>query len=66
MKLPALLMKMSHETVSIELKNGTLVSGTIYGVDLAMNTHLRKVTMTVKGRSQQFMDTLSIRGKFFG
>lgn len=65
MKLVRFLMKLSHETVVIELKNGTQVNGTILGVDVAMNTHLRAVKMTVKGREQISLDTLSIRGKFF-
>uniref|UniRef100_A0A915LXV8 Small nuclear ribonucleoprotein Sm D1 n=1 Tax=Meloidogyne javanica TaxID=6303 RepID=A0A915LXV8_MELJA len=55
-------MKLSHETVTIELKNGTQVTGAIQGVDVAMNMHLRSVKMTIRGREQMQLDTLSIRG----
>lgn len=55
-------MKLSNETVTIELKNGTIVSGTIIGVDLSMNTHLKTVKMTLKGRNPQNLEQLSIRG----
>merc|ERR1712002_120693 len=62
MKLARFLMKLSHETVTIELKNGTQVHGTITGVDMTMNTHLKSVRMTMKNRAPVKVDNNSIRG----
>lgn len=41
-------MKLKNETVTIELKNGTIVVGSVNGVDIKMNTFLLNVKMTVK------------------
>eukprot|EP01028_Stygiella_incarcerata_P013765 TRINITY_DN840_c0_g1_i1.p2 TRINITY_DN840_c0_g1~~TRINITY_DN840_c0_g1_i1.p2 ORF type:complete len:118 (-),score=36.06 TRINITY_DN840_c0_g1_i1:107-460(-) len=62
MKLVRFLMKLAGEQVTIEMKNGTVVAGTITAVDSSMNTHLKAVKMTPKNKNPIAMDHLSIRG----
>ena len=90
MKLVRFLMKLKNETVTIEMKNGTVVVGTIIGtfpmpfqiplphiffdyfpknkkliitgVDSRMNSHLKTVKMTTKGKNPVSLEHLTIRG----
>ncbi|KAE9400402.1 Sm-like ribonucleo protein [Gymnopus androsaceus JB14] len=62
MKLVRFLMKLNNETVTVELKNGSVVHGTITGVDMQMNTHLKTVKLTTRTRDPVSLDSLSIRG----
>jgi small nuclear ribonucleoprotein D1 len=62
MKLTGFIMKLSGETLSVELKNGTVVQGTVIGSDVAMNMHLKSVKLALKGQNPMSMDALSIRG----
>ncbi|TFY76026.1 hypothetical protein EWM64_g7987 [Hericium alpestre] len=62
MKLVKFLMKLNNETVTIELKNGSVVHGTITGVDMQMNTQLKNVTMSARNRDPTSLDSFSIRG----
>ncbi|KAJ7172129.1 Sm-like ribonucleoprotein [Mycena filopes] len=62
MKLVRFLMKLNNETVTVELKNGSVIQGTITGVDMQMNTHLKTVKITARNRDPASLDVLSIRG----
>ena len=55
-------MKLKNQTVTIELKNGTIVVGSVYGVDIKMNTFLQNVKMTAKDKDPINLDQLTLRG----
>jgi len=55
-------MRLVTESVTVELKNGTVVAGTVAGCDMQMNLHLKSVKMTIKGRVPVLLDALSVRG----
>ncbi|KAK2196873.1 bifunctional LSM domain [Babesia duncani] len=68
MKLVRFLMKLANESVTVELKNGTVLTGVIIGVDISMNTHLKnvkivnKVTPGSKEPNYILLDHLTVRG----
>lgn len=62
MKLVQFLRKLVRETVTIELKDFTVMRGTVVGVDSAMNTHLRLVTIQRPGHDEESLENVTIRG----
>lgn len=62
MKLVRFLVKLRNETVTVELKNGTVAHGTVASVDHSMNIHLKGVKMHVRGRNPVSLQALSVRG----
>lgn len=62
MKLVKFLMRLKNESVTVELKNGTTVAGTITDVDSKMNTHLKLVRVTAKGKPTVTLENFSVRG----
>ena len=55
-------MKLANETVTVELKNGSVIQGTVESVDSSMNTHMKNVKVSAKGRNPVPMEFLTIRG----
>lgn len=62
MKLVRFLTKLRSETVTVELKNGSVVHGTVSGVDHSMNIHLKSVKLHVRGSNPVKCDAISVRG----
>jgi small nuclear ribonucleoprotein (snRNP)-like protein len=77
MKLICFLMKLNNKTVTLELKNGSVILGTITGVstafffavktnnnsgmDMQMNTYFKLVKITAHNRNPMSHDSMSIR-----
>ncbi|ELP94416.1 small nuclear ribonucleoprotein sm D1, putative [Entamoeba invadens IP1] len=62
MKLTRFLMRLTNEVLTIELKDGSIVTGTVVGVDNYMNIHLKVVQLTPKGKNPITLDQSTIRG----
>lgn len=45
-----------------ELKNGTTITGTIWGVDNSMNTHILDAKCVMKNRNPVMLKSMSVRG----
>jgi len=55
-------MKLNNETVTIELKNGSVVMGTMTGVDVSMNTHIKNAKLVPLRKNPIEVDHITIRG----
>lgn len=62
MKLTKLLTGLTNERVRVELKNGTVIQGTLINVTPAMNMTLKRATMTLKHRDPTAVDFVNVRG----
>ena len=62
MKLVHFLRKLVRENVQIELKDNTVINGTVVGVDSAMNTHVRLVLIKRPGQPEERLENMTIRG----
>ncbi|EAN34187.1 Small nuclear ribonucleoprotein SmD1b [Theileria parva strain Muguga] len=68
MKLVRFLMKLANEELTLELKNGTVITGVVIGIDISMNTHLKSVKVVTKGPDGKegtnvvLLDHLTVRG----
>ncbi|CAD7939479.1 unnamed protein product [Amoebophrya sp. A120] len=62
MKLVVFLRKLANESVSVDLKSNVKVDGTIIGVDMQMNIHMKNVKVTSPGREAAPMEHLTLRG----
>eukprot|EP00792_Barthelona_sp_PAP020_P010181 TRINITY_DN3476_c0_g1_i1.p1 TRINITY_DN3476_c0_g1~~TRINITY_DN3476_c0_g1_i1.p1 ORF type:complete len:98 (+),score=26.97 TRINITY_DN3476_c0_g1_i1:29-295(+) len=62
MKLVEHLRKLISEEVKIELKDNSVVKGTILAVNGEMNIHLKNVQIKYPNESGDSVDSLTIRG----
>ena len=62
MKLVHFLRKLVRENVQIELKDNTIIEGTVVGVDSAMNTHVRLVKVQLPAQPKERLENMTIRG----
>lgn len=55
-------MKLTKETITVELKNGCTAHGTLLAVDVHMNMHLKNVKWQAAGKDPIHLDQVAIRG----
>merc|ERR1719235_463735 len=55
-------MKLTHETVQVELKSGIVIQGTLTGVDVGMNTHFTAAKIAPKEGNPVNINQISVRG----
>ena len=62
MKIPFFLKKILNEIITVELKNGVTVYGTLCKFDKSMNLYLKNVKKSLHKEKTVYFDSVSIRG----
>ena len=62
MKIPFFLKKILNEIITVELKNGVTLYGTLCKFDKSMNLYLKNVKKSLKKEKTVYFDSVSIRG----
>jgi small nuclear ribonucleoprotein D1 len=62
MNLNLIFKKILNETITVELKNETLIYGTLIKFDKSMNLYLKNVKKSFPNQKSIFFASVSIRG----
>jgi small nuclear ribonucleoprotein D1 len=62
MNLSIIFNKIINENITVELKNGIILHGTLFYSDKLMNLYLKKVTKTNSSDFNLNLESISIRG----
>ena len=62
MNLNLIFKKILNETITVELKNETLIYGTLTKFDKSMNLYLKKVKKSFPNQKSIYFESVSIRG----
>jgi len=62
MKIVSFLRKILNETVTIELKNGIIIYGTLIKFDKSMNLYLKSVKKSSSKDKSIYFESVSVRG----
>ena len=62
MKILQFFKKLLNEFITIELKNGIIIYGTLFKFDKSMNLYLKDVKKSFNKEKSVYFDSVSIRG----
>jgi len=62
MRIKKIFKKIINESVTVELKNGTIIHGFLIKIDTYMNLYLKNAKRASNGRNSILIPTVSIRG----
>jgi small nuclear ribonucleoprotein D1 len=62
MKILQFFKKLLNEFITIELKNGIIIYGTLFKFDKSMNLYLKNVKKSFNREKSVYFDSVSIRG----